>query len=311
MMGPPGSGKGFLIEHVIRYLNNELQSNIKDVKKTIIDDLVEEDDDFVRRSSEIIRNGHNGPTGPDRWSIGEIKQIQTDITDITESIISNNQTEITIHLEKTSELLSGIYFDVRKSYDEKNDENIRKHLKRRDNIIFETTGRNNFDWLYQTFLVDEIRSNYNVIVVYPYVSRADVITQALNRFAIQAGRVLTGPDTWVRLPELRSLYLSIDDIQQNFIQLLKKCRTDKNLIDYVIMYDNRPRYPEEPKIVLVNLCKYNSVTECSEIMNFIKTIESDVPSYDKLKDLKCLKGGYYDDYRRYKSKYLRLKAGLL
>jgi hypothetical protein len=301
MMGPPGSGKSFLIEPVIRYLNNELKTNIVDIIEAKIDDLVQGDERFIRETSELIRK---------RWSIENIREIQSDPTKITEAIISNNQTPITTQLEQTSKLLSEIYFNVREYYNDKNDENIRKHLDQKDNIIFETTGSNKFDWLYQKFLVGEIRSNYNVILVYPYVSRADVIKHALNRFTIQANKVLTGPNTWVRLPELRSLYMSIDDIQQNFIQLLKRCRSDKNLLDYVILYDNRPRYPEEPKIVLVNLCKQENIMECSDIINFIKTIEGDKLSYDKLKSIECMKGGYYYDYRRYKSKYLRLKYNL-
>lgn len=304
MMGPPGSGKGFLMEYIIRYLNKELNINIDDAKKTIIDDLIEQDDDFIIKTSEFIKK---------YWSIDEINNLKSNILDTIDSIVHNKPNELLNKLEKTSDELSKIYFETRKKYDNQNDNNIKKHLSMKNNIIFETTGQNNFDWLYDKFITKEIRRNYSITLVYPYVNRPDILIQAINRFIVQSNKILTGTDTWVRLPNIKLLYNSIDIIQQNFVSLLKSCQHDKNLLDYTLLYDNRSRYPNEPKLVLVNICNHHNTEKCDNISEFIKAIEIDKSSYDKLKSITCLKGGngyhnvYYSDYAKYKSKYLKLK----
>ena len=302
MIGPAGSGKGYIKQPLFDLLIKENIMKNEGVVECGIDDLVEADIEFQNKVTEYIKNN---------WTLDEIIFIENNTENIINNIISpaSGNFDIVNKLNETATYLYDLYMKLREPHNKINDKTIINSLNELKNIRFETTGMSNFDWLYKEFLTDNIREKYNIVCVYPYVNDMTVLTQALTRFTIQAKKILDKKQTApARLPKIQELFNNITKIQNNYVNYLNQCIENKNKIDYMIFYDNRQT---TPKLVLNKICgslsldykkSVSEFTDPSDNKNINIIKQNFIINKDKL-------GGKLSNhqYIKYKTKYLKYK----
>lgn len=191
-----------------------------------------------------------------------------------------------------------MYFNIRENHDNSMNSAIRYALKKRENIIFETTGSNKYDWLFEKinkYFLSQIRKDYIIIVIYPYVYNNIILSCALKRFIKRVvlmkenGLNINSTNKYIdkyskkifsnelflppRLPILSyhkfSLKNSINSIQNNISYYLNKCKDTTLLSDLIIIYDNT----NTPNIILEFFCKKTiDKNYCSEFIKFISKV---------------------------------------
>lgn len=217
----------------------------RNYKHVRIDDYVENDSNYVDASMKIINERILQNADLSKY-FNDLKDIDACTLEITKCL-NCNQCENLINLDKVAIELSSLYFNVRKQYDAVCDNDLNNMLLKRQNIIFETTGINKFDWLFEnTQLCDSsVLNDYVVIMIYPYVSKEIILTRTLHRF-------LSGS---LRLPPLitgeKCLINSIEVIQDNVARYVDLCNNGGNSkVNVIMLYDNMLKMP----MLTMDLC---------------------------------------------------------
>lgn len=219
ILGHPGSGKSYISKLIATHIENKLNikiNGVNDMHYSMIDNLVENDEQFINLTSEFIRNN---------WNHTEIIELSNNIDSITDEIIMGNNNKITY----SAEILSEIYYNVKNKmdYDKINDNLLTNSLQAKRNIIFETTGRNNSDWLFND-IINKYYTDYTFVLVYLDVDNLTIIKQTIKRFIIQCNKIFNGESVGVRLPPLNAI--------TKLNSLVDKFSCDN--INYILSYDN-------------------------------------------------------------------------
>lgn len=248
--GPTGSGKGYIESFLFDYVSDKLGIGVDKNKlfRSVIDNYVEKDSEYIDKTCQYVKLN---------WTIDDINYVKKNINQIINDIISKKSSAISNKLTETSSQLSNIYFEIRRKYNIINDETLIKSINNHDHIIFETTGFNDYNWIFNQnskFLTQINRLNYLVILVYPFVDAKIIIDQIITRFFHNAVKILTGDKSFARLPNLTILMDSIETIKNNFTNYLQICNQTIDMNDYIIFIDNRTREPKKPDFVLFKKC---------------------------------------------------------
>jgi len=353
-IGPAGSGKGYIIEKLVNYINTNMENerviDIKSFEYGRIDDYIEMDIDYIKASmtttiEKILKNN-------DLYNyVQHINDIESCINEFNKNdniLQSYNNNELLKQLDNLSQDYANNYFNIRKKYNAINDANINVWLHDRRNIVFETTGSFNFDWMFtdENFLLSngEVRKDYNIIVVYPYVDTYIILGRALGRFVKRVNDMLNNgidmntidnDEIFVnyankikmgntkikfeapRLPALvkgnYSILSSINAIQKNIAEYINKCNNNvNNNINRLLIYDNQTSDP----ILSMNLqcINVNLFSNCNILENFNKKYKHKlsielVNAINNIYLQHCnnLHGGFYEKYLKYKKKYNTIK----
>lgn len=275
--GPAGSGKGYIMDALEKYLKND--NDIKmplDYKYARIDDFIEVDKEYVKNSIDETINIFSDEHLTNY--IDNMGDINNCITEIDNFLTNNKMSQELELLENKSLNYVKIYMDTRRKYNGTVDANINLWLSNREHIIFETTGQNNFDWLYEYTLLSnkDVKNDYKILLIYPYVETKIILARALNRFttrvnmAKNVGKINSITDTQdenyiqyinnivtktkinnilpesPRLPTLvsgnYSIFYSINNIQNNIANYLNQCENDDK-VNIILLYDNMQQEP--------------------------------------------------------------------
>jgi len=338
--GPAGSGKGYIEE----YYKNEIYNKYKNILRhdnfnpyyALIDDYIEKDYDYNYKSIEYCRN-----------NIEKIRQTfmsdnNNNNINLAENIIKGNHSEKIDLANEIGDDLGKIYFDVKKKYNATNDNMININLAKRNDIVYETTGNNKFDWIFEeTHLkYDYVRNSYIIIIVYPFVRISKILERACSRFIKRVDKIdynnISDNDSLSsfvqqnflledflppRLPKLsgdNSLYGSIKNIQDNISDYMIKCATGTSNVNEIMLYDNN----NQPVLSIYNKCDSGEyvINKCANIKSFLENNKGNIyPNLQNTINKICVEnkiysenmnGGnrmYYNKYMKYKSKYISLK----
>jgi hypothetical protein len=232
--GPAGSGKGHIIENEIEDVLNCLYqqeinlSNPKQTYMALVDNLIENDETYRRESYKIFINSYY-------YKKGQKPRTKTG--------------KITKNFQNLSENLSKLYFNIRKKYDKINDNAITKALKNKKNIILETTGQNQLDWIWSWLFKDYKLNEIPIItIVYPWKTRKGIIDGIITRFETQVNEIekyieKNSKENFfqnkkikpIRLPNLAQLRDNIPIIEQNFAKIIGQ---NMSKIENILIYDN-------------------------------------------------------------------------
>lgn len=241
-LGPCGSGKSYTMNKISKILLNEYSQILKnsdDFNFARIDDYVEKDSTYTNQILEIINNTMQVDQDLFEYvtNLNANNQIQNEIqTYFTNGELSKNL----IKLDKLSVFLTEIYFDTRKKYDLVCDENLNALINKRENIIFETTGKSKLNWLFEctAFKDPIILNDYIIILVYLHVPIDVLLSRVLQRFASNLNS-----KSVPRLPSLItsecSLINSIERIQNNVTSHIFNCVNKcDNKIHKIFLHNN-------------------------------------------------------------------------
>lgn len=306
--GPAGSGKGYIMPNLLTHIAN-VHPNIKNIgelKYARIDDFVEVDRMYVENSLALVPT--NILSDPSFTSylqdLVDIKASETEINRNLSNIATQQFSGNFRKLETLADKYYETYTTSRKTYDKTLDDNLIMWLKSRNNIVFETTGQSNFNWLFSfTPLKNEqVLNDYIIILVYPYVASETILARALNRFivrvddSIKLGKFTKDTTSHTpeftryvenveygnrignkkveppRLPKLLtgeySLYKSITAIQNTIANYIGECLdTNTSKIDTIMLYDNTKTSP----ILTVGI-KCREMTKLSEQCNDLTSL---------------------------------------
>lgn len=330
--GPTGSGKGYVQEYTQSYLAGTYDSS-KKLNYALIDDYIETDPVYVYTSLNITKDIIDNNNELVMY-ISKLADIDNCMSEIKKNIGIDCQSNNNFRkLESTSTLYSSNYFNARRKYDKILNADIKIWLENRENIIFETTGAFNFDWLFtDEFISKDIRDDYKICLIYPYVNDEIILSRALHRYALYfndyiknidndtyANNIINGDNIngriykaprYVRLTcDNYSLVNIIEKIQYNIAYYIDKCYVGGyHDLDMVIVYNNKKNVPI---ISLHTKCINGTNIKCaslSEILDLnmgkkLKTVLTNIKlecSQEKQDDL-----FYYNKYLKYKQKYLQ------
>lgn len=262
-IGPAGSGKSNIIGELKDYINkhyNDINPGI--YESGSIDDYVEHDRTYIREIINLIvtdiflddkMNGKMDGKINGKMKDYIITNSQKQNSDIEiENYINNQESGIDL-LNDITQKMTNLYMIVRRKYDNENNTNLKKWINERKNIIFETTGQTNLDWLFEgEFFTKDTIDDYLIIMAYPYVEKKEILSRALNRFAervkffydnyyhnrvfdieeyirdVMSNKMVNNKR--VEPPRLPFIFYgnnplteAVDAIQRNIIGILKKC----------------------------------------------------------------------------------------
>lgn len=279
VIGPSGSGKGYLMNTIIELLlshNSNILHDAHNYKHVRIDDYVEKDKNYNDESLKIIQE----QVLQNKELLEYLKELNTNgITIINEYLVDKPSKNL-IELDKVALELSNLYFKIREKYDSICDIDLNTLLSERQNIVFETTGQTKFDWLFENTLLsnNNVLNDYMIIMIYPYVTKEVVLIRAIQRFLVGLNSIINenSINASLRLPVLvtgdKCLLKTIETIQNNIAEYINLCssRGIDNKINTILLYDNMLKTP----ILSINL-KCNdtlcfSNNNCQELYKFWK-----------------------------------------
>lgn len=338
--GPAGSGKGYIERFLFDSIYANLQDKLypRDTRKQYyarIDDYVDMDFDYNYNVAKYLKENIFSEELYDKH-INVINQQPDNI--INNIINSSGNLEINNMLKRIAENFTQFYFSRRRYYSTTLDNELNRNLKDRNNIIYETTGISKIDWIFtNTFLkYKQIRDNYYVVIVYPFVDNTTILTRALTRFAKRAkalhddnihlmsanelseyisNKISSSTYSPPRLPLLvgdNSLKDSISIIQQNISHYIESCISNIGEVDIIMLYDNNNIIP---KLIINRGCDGARYKEnCNKIQDLLNTYRDNIDDnlVKSLETYKCndiMTGGnnYKAKYLKYKGKYLQKK----
>ena len=163
--GPTGAGKTKLIEKTLIHLGINDQPYVK----ILIDDLVESDQNYKEKISDVIK----------------------DIKDKCDKSADASNCEKAAYNNPTKELFdkfgaayyaarrtAGCHGDSTKTCDQLNDEQIPIATTKNENIVFETTGASIPDWLLDPKFIP---SHYKIVMAYSLVTLSKLIERIKSR----------------------------------------------------------------------------------------------------------------------------------
>lgn len=214
-LGPTGSGKGSLPGKVINYLftnprsntntntnantNNNTSDKIKlfkqSFKKVIVDDLVESNESYYNLIKNFLHpylKKHDSENKETKIQ-NVIKEILNDeninrtinffnsayFTSRKMPFCLNEKNKLALEEELKNNSV-GSEIDQSNDCDSINDKKLEKYLKKRENIILESTGERFPDWLFDIYK-DQIKE-YNIIMCWSIVHFDTLIERNIGRF---------------------------------------------------------------------------------------------------------------------------------
>lgn len=326
MIGPPGSGKSYVASGVRRYLAEKYGNYQKKEFAALIDDYVEKDAQYITESVRLTSRVYEDPN---------VRKVINESMFPEKGVLEND----IIALDTYADDFEGLYFRIRKTYDSELTNNMKNALMNRQNIRFETTGMGDISWLIEnTPLGDpDVRKDYKVVIVYPYVQTSIIFDRAVTRFTSRANRSLgydnidkyiedvqnnkdINPPRYVRIYGNKSLSTSITRIQDNISQHIDGCVGQDIFVDNVLLVDNTPG--SGANVLLDIKCsgnRTNIVYRCDRLRRFLDRHETDLTESlhdamwkvckDKDKDHDGITGG--DRSNKYRYKYEKYRQKLL
>jgi len=264
VIGPPGSGKGYLMNTLVKILllhNKHVLRDDHNYKHARIDDYVEKDADYNIESLKIIKE----KVLQNEELLKYLEELnKNDCSSINYSELNNSFVE----LDKVAVELSNLYFKIREKYNNVCDNDLNVWLSERQNIVFETTGQYKFDWLFENTELSDVNvlNDYTVVMIYPFVTKDIVLTRVIKRFLTGLNNVVNNSElnnSSLRLPILvtgdHCLLKMIETIQNNIAEYISLCSShcSRNKINTILFYDNMLKTP----ILSINL-------ECSDSICF-------------------------------------------
>lgn len=269
--GPAGSGKGYLKPTYLKLLDPESKINRNDIFTAEIDNYVEQDDKYKDGVYRVVFDLINGCYKQNKIKNGDPTDTPTNTptdTKALEDFLDDVMRKWEVgggmcSATKLSEDLTNLYTSVRRDHNNALDGALMTAITERKNIIFETTGKNPdpLGWLWGS---DEKKgplygTDYDVIIIFPYVHNKTILERAKNRFK---NRVLSiekcfnnspEPNNFVqcaremnkrppRLPNIPALHASIADSQRNLLSYLN---TSNDNIKKIIVVKNNANSGQE------------------------------------------------------------------
>ena len=242
-LGPTGSGKSSMINNVINYLKLD-----KSYKKFLVDDLVENNDNYKQTVHVITENVMRQCIDEKKYCVDD-ECIKCD----TSKYYINPSMKLLEDFDKA-------YNDVRKgpncvkdyplNCNDYNDMKLQEAIQNNDNIIFETTGLYIPNWLLTADSPSEgfINNKYNVIFAYNFVNFNELIErnkkrilESLTKFT--EDQINPGP----RLPNIErdTFKKTVSQIKQTLLKLYDLCilkhdsiQCGKTKINKLLLFDN-------------------------------------------------------------------------
>lgn len=241
--GPCGSGKSSLPQKICNYLN--LNYKLLNFEKILIDDLIEKDIYYKKNVYSII---------------------QTYNCNINKKII-----EDPIFQRK----LNKLYYDTRNNsnYDSINEYKLYKALIDRKNIIFETEGTNNNEWLFKIYN-NELK-HYNIIVSWSIVNFNQIINRIQDRFLNSINKfkedylLYDAP----RLPNMSVKHILLKNLKiiKSFDSMTRDKSKYNNLNIRFILINNNSFYNNiEESILFDSISKEKYIENRLNIFKYIK-----------------------------------------
>lgn len=300
-MGPMGSGKGYILNSLLDIVRtyNPTITTMDVFKYSRIDDYIEMDEEFIEKSLDIVidRILKDDKLTRDIQRLDDIKDCYDEIVDYQNKV---DGFTIIPKIDEIAQELESIYNSYRLKYDIINYRNLIQMIRNRDNIVFETTGTNRFDWLFTSTPLSnlEVLGDYTIIVVYPYVKDDMIIARALNRFTTRVSDLINICNVTknttkeneeyinyviaasngnkighkkIEVPRLPVLFdgitplsKSISTIQNNISQYIVDCMsTVDTKVSLIILFDNNRNVP----IISIDM-------NCGEPIKFTKYCSS-------------------------------------
>jgi hypothetical protein len=300
-VGPAGSGKGYILEKaLVDIKKNIVYNEKKNFNYGLVDNYVEIDLEFIKKGFAIIDNDES----VDKKYLKSLVNMQECNEEINK-FTTNTQDSQLLTLENLGKQYSNLYFDHRSNGNDVLNFNIKMWLQNRENIVLETTGQNNFEWIFKySFLSDPlVRNDYIIVVVYPYVNENIILARALNRFAIRTTDYLEysalNMDHYItavqhrnlvdgkicnaiRFPVLingdNSLKNTIPQIHNTLAYYINKCSsTDNNVesVDYVLIYDNNSK----PDLIINMRCTNENIALSASVQSRIQIFSDNYKNY--------------------------------
>jgi hypothetical protein len=237
--GTVGAGKTTLIKESLRHLEIEGQP----YTKILIDDIVENNDEYKRRVMKIIKEVS--------FLCKLIKN-----RDCTQSELDKFYNDPEENVVGIYEAFSDAYFGVRNAKgcngnvelncNELNDKNLAEAVLRRDNIIFEFTGQYIPNWLMDT---RTLSVDYNIVFSYSLVNIVNLRLRNTRRASDAVHKFIENYDNPApRLPRvgLSDLRHNVKQLRNVLIDLYRNCflhhKSDEKcgnlMIHRMLIFDN-------------------------------------------------------------------------
>ena len=201
-VGPTGSGKSSLIDKSLRYLKlkRPLDKNI-----FIIDNLVEENPEYKKRSKEILE---------EYFSNSNMNTIEQKLKNQLITPVNNKN--------NIFKKFTNAYFNIRdKGINDIFNQNLRLTISKNESFIIETTGRS-----FPT-IIGWTSDKYKVFISYSLVEFCTLIDRNIKRMIDQIELFLKNNSFAPRLPDIRFQKFgeAVTIILQKLIAIIDKCNS--------------------------------------------------------------------------------------
>jgi len=201
-------------------------------------------------------------------------------TCLVDDLIENNEEykkiiKKLISTDNNLESFEKAYFDIRTkyNYDKLNDEKIKKYIKKKKNIVIESTGKNIPQWILSR---DWIPLNYNIIIAYSFVSIKNLIKRIKERFEKNIKNFMNDSNkSTPRIPNLdkKIIKKNVKNIVKTLIKLYKNCIINHNIelcnnvkINKLLVFDNNDKdmkiIYDSAKLIDINNFKQIIINSC-------------------------------------------------
>jgi hypothetical protein len=201
-VGPTGSGKSSLIDKSLKYLKLErpLDKNI-----FIIDNLVEENPEYKKRSKEILE---------EYFSNSNMNAIEQKLKNQLITPVNNKN--------NIFKKFTNAYFNIRdKGINDIFNQNIRLTISKNESFIIETTGRS-----FPT-IIGWTSDKYKVFISYSLVEFCTLIDRNIKRMIVQIKSFKSNNSLAPRLPNMRIEVFGeiVNTIIDKLIKIIDKCNS--------------------------------------------------------------------------------------
>jgi len=272
--GPTGSGKS----SVKKIMESEF--SISDIKEILIDDLIEQDNQYTDQLAVIKENNKQDLD----VIIKDLEKITKDDRQDVDNMIENKKDILTSIINKYTDS----YFDIRKDgckeqckgidlnqefreckiiFNEEpskcncnviNDINLCKSLKNHEHIIFESTCNKSMEWIIKILTSKDYINKYELIIVHVFVNINTIKHRIIKRFL---DKYKNGNP---RLPNFMIIDSIYDEIIKNMINLHSNCKA-QNYQMYIL---NNNNHVPDATSDLVNVTELSTEEVKQKIIEF-------------------------------------------
>jgi hypothetical protein len=286
--GPTASGKSSTIDKISNYLHNDEINNEKYTDFISVDALIEKNPYFKREIDNYFKKNfknknkdiYNELAYPTKKTITFFDKVYWDARKKTDCITGNNL-NLKNKTKKKKDYKPCSYIITN---------NILTALKKKKNIVFETTGVTFPFWIFKLYPNDLM--NYNIIITWSIVDICDLYERNKSRSIMTAKLFIeTFADNAPRLPDIRK-----KNYKRTLINIID---TYKELVKYhgnrslsklrLLLFDNRTKksnvlydsYENSDKIGYREILKYNVHNNCDNKSLNNSSINKSISSTNK------------------------------